>query len=136
MIRVVLDTNVIVSAMLSPQGPPGLILELAIHRDLEFAHTSRIVAEYRGVLARPRLALDPVDVERVLDIVETAGIPVIAPPWPLALPDPADGEFLACAAAAAAILITGNIRHFPVASRRGVDVLSPRAFVDRLQLSA
>jgi putative PIN family toxin of toxin-antitoxin system len=136
LIRVVLDTNIVVSAMLSPQGPPGLILELAIHRDLEVAHTPRIVAEYRGVLARPRLALDPADVERVLNILETVGIPAIALPWPLALPDQADGEFLACAAAAGAILITGNLRHFPAASRREVEVMSPRAFVDRLRLSA
>ncbi|MCW5740614.1 MAG: PIN domain-containing protein [Alphaproteobacteria bacterium] len=121
--------------MLSPQGPPGLILELVIDRGLDVAHTPRIVAEYRGVLARPRLALDPADVERVVNILETAGTPAIAPPWPLALPDPADGEFLACAAAARAILITGNLRHFPAASRREVEVMSPRAFVDRLQLS-
>jgi uncharacterized protein len=136
LIRIVLDTNVVVSALLSPRGPPGLIVDLVIEGGLEVAHTPRIVAEYRDVLARPRLALDPADVDHVLSVIEDRGVPAIAPPWPLALPDPSDGEFLACAAAAVAIVITGNIRHFPAGSRRGVDVLSPRAFVDRLQLSA
>ncbi|MGE0422297.1 MAG: putative toxin-antitoxin system toxin component, PIN family [Reyranellaceae bacterium] len=135
MIRVILDTNVVVSALLSPHGPPGLILDLVLDGALEVAQTPRIVAEYRDVLARPRFALDPAEVEHVLGFLENEGVAAIAPPWPMALPDPADGEFLACAAAAAAILISGNLRHFPARSRRGVDVMSPRAFVDRLQSS-
>jgi putative PIN family toxin of toxin-antitoxin system len=136
LIRIVLDTNVVVSGLLSPHGPPGLVLDLVIEGSLEVAYTPRIVAEYREVLARPRLALDTAEIDHVLNVIDDLGVPAIAPPWPLTLPDPSDGEFLACAAAAAAILITGNLRHFPAAARRGVDVMSPRAFVDRLQHSA
>lgn len=135
MIRIVLDTNVVVSGLLSPDGPPGAILDLAIDGALEIAHTPRVVAEYSRVLIRPRLGLDPAEIAHVLDTFDRIGLSVIAPPWPVPLPDAADSEFLACAAAAAAVLVTGNLRHFPAAARLGVDVLSPRAFIDRLQLS-
>lgn len=55
------------------------------------------------------------------------------PPWPVALPDPDDEPFLAVAAATASVLVTGNLRHFPVATRQGIAVLTPREFVDRLR---
>jgi predicted nucleic acid-binding protein len=55
------------------------------------------------------------------------------PPWPVALPDPDDERFLAVAAATAGVLVTDNVRHFPVASRRGVIVLTPREFLDRVR---
>jgi predicted nucleic acid-binding protein len=49
------------------------------------------------------------------------------------LPDPDDEPFLSVAAAAAAVLISGNLRHFPVRVRAEVTVLSPRAFVDGMR---
>jgi putative PIN family toxin of toxin-antitoxin system len=129
--RVVVDTNVLVSGALSATGPPGWIVEALIAGALTPVFDSAILAEYRDVLSRVELAL-PVDrVLELIDAIESLGIPVTTTPWPERLPDPDDAPFLAAALAAHCVLVTGNLRHFPIRFRRGVDVASPREFVDR-----
>lgn len=96
----------------------------------------RIVAEYVDVLRRPRLALAPAEVQRVLDAVERFGRSVVGELVPdLVLPDAADLPFVEVAVGGRAdALVTGNARHFvPVAGSHDVPVLSPRAFLDALQ---
>jgi hypothetical protein len=56
-----------------------------------------------------------------------------APPWPAHLPDADDEPFLGVAAATGSALVTGNVRHVPAASRRGVVVVTPREFKERLR---
>ncbi|MCH7571195.1 MAG: putative toxin-antitoxin system toxin component, PIN family, partial [Deltaproteobacteria bacterium] len=51
--RVVLDTNVLVSALLRPAGPPARILDLILGRQVTLALDNRIFDEYRNVLALP-----------------------------------------------------------------------------------
>ena len=53
MIRVVLDTNVLVSGLLSEHGPPGLIVDLVFAGELALVYDARLLAEYRDVLVRP-----------------------------------------------------------------------------------
>jgi predicted nucleic acid-binding protein len=48
------------------------------------------------------------------------------------LPDPDDLPFLEVAATLRVPLVTSNLRHFPIRSRRGVEVVTPRQFLDRL----
>ncbi|MPZ20843.1 MAG: putative toxin-antitoxin system toxin component, PIN family [Luteitalea sp.] len=129
----VLDTNVLVSGILSEHGPPGWIVDLVMARELATAYDSRIIAEYRDVLARTELKLSPERVNRVLFAIQDAGVLVTPLPWPVALPDADDEPFLASAKAAGAPLVTGNLRHYPTASRCGVTVLSPRQFLETLR---
>jgi putative PIN family toxin of toxin-antitoxin system len=131
--RVVLDTNVLVSGVLSPVGPPGLLLDLVLARDLTLIVEPRVVAEYRDVLARPRFRLDPRRVELLIDTLEAIGIPVVGRPWPASLPDPDDEVFLGAAAAGEAVLVTGNLVDYPEALRLGIAVWSPRECLDRLR---
>lgn len=131
--NVVLDTNVLVSALLSPFRPPGRILDLVLAGDLAVAYDDRVLGEYRQVLARARFAFDPRAVEDLLFYVECAGQAVVAPPLDLHLPDPDDRIFLEVAAAARAILVSGNLRHFPPAQRQTVVVLAPSAFLEHWQ---
>lgn len=133
MIRAVLDTNVLVAGILSEHGPPGWIVDLVAAHELAVVHDSRIMAEYREVLARPELRLNPVRVARLLSVVQNAGILVSPLPIPVALPDPDDEPFLAAAKAASVVLVTGNLRHFPTSARGGVVVVTPREFVERLR---
>lgn len=126
---VVLDTNVLVSALLSPFGHPARVLDLVLAGEVDSAHDDRTLAEYRAVLRRERFGFDPGAVDDLLRFLTTEGTPVIARPWPGALPDPDDLPFLEVAAAAAATLVTGNVRHFPAEHVQPVPVMTPAAFV-------
>lgn len=132
--RVVLDSNVLVAGLLSAAGPPGWIVEAALAGELEPAFDMAIRQEYGEVLRRPEFQFPPAQMEALLVALDQFGFHVAAaPPWPIALPDPDDEPFLAVAAAAASVLVTGNLRHFPVSSRQGVIVLTPREFVNRIK---
>jgi putative PIN family toxin of toxin-antitoxin system len=130
--RLVLDTNVVVSGILSPKGPPGRLLDLAFDEHLQLVVEPRILQEYRDVLLRPRFALPEAAVHRLVDRLEDLATQVLAGPWPHPLPDPDDAVFLATAKAGMALLVTGNIAHFPPALRGTVEVLRPRELTDRL----
>jgi uncharacterized protein len=125
---VVLDTNVIVSALLSPFGPPGRILDLVLAGEIQLAFDDRILAEYRQVLQRPRFGFDLVSIDELLVYMEQTGQAVVALPILVHLPDPADLVFLEVAAAAHVPLISGNLRHFPIDQRAGVTVHPPAQF--------
>jgi predicted nucleic acid-binding protein len=130
----VLDTNVLVSGVLSAKAPPGWIVEAVLGGTVELAIDDRIRGEYEEVLRRPELRLTPALVEPLLSAIdEFALYAPAAEPCAVPLPDPADEPFLAVAAATASLLVTGHLRHFPARCRAGVEVLSPREFVDRLR---
>lgn len=132
--RVVIDSNVVVSAMISPHGPPAQVVRSALQRDLGLCHDDRILAEYREVLLRPKFGFDAEDVRAMLDGIEWIGETVFANPLSVELPDPDDLPFLEVAAAAKAdALVTGNSRHYrPVKGRHDVRVLTPPELVDLL----
>jgi uncharacterized protein len=102
--------------------------------DLDIALNMAIRQEYDEVLRRPEFHFPAPRVDTLLSIVDWFGLFVAAvPPWPVTLPDPDDEPFLGVAAATDSVLVTGNLRHFPVRSRRGVAVLIPRELVERLR---
>ena len=128
--KVVLDTNILVSARLSSFGNPARILDLVLLGDLRLVYDDRILAEYREVLARPRFGLDTEDVGELLSYLQTEGMAVTAPSLQNCLPDPDDLPFLEVAAAVGALLITGNTKHFPAEQLGDVQVLTPADFLD------
>lgn len=130
--RIVVDTNVLVSGLLSPSGPPGRVLDLLVSRRAFALYDDRILLEYREVLARPRLRINPVLAELLLSTIELDGMLVPAPPLPVQLPDPDDLPFLEVAVAgAAAALVSGNVRHFEAAAGQlSVPLMPPAAFLD------
>lgn len=129
--KVVLDTNVLVSGFLNPYGPPGSILGLAASGDLTLCYDARILAEYREVLLRPKFELDARAVDDFLAQAEAEGEPAAAAPLPHRLPDHSDEPFLEAALGGRAeCLVTGNRRHFPALLCLGMKVLSPAEFVD------
>jgi putative PIN family toxin of toxin-antitoxin system len=132
--RIVLDTNILVSGLWSPFGPPGEIVGLVAAGALPLLLDERILGEYREVLARRGLGFDPRRVDSLLLQVEATGEFVVALPLPERLPDPDDEAFLEVALASHAdFLVTGNLRHFPARLRQGVAVVSPREFVEALR---
>lgn len=136
--RAVVDANVLVSALLSPHGPPSQVVSLALQGDLVSLHDSRILAEYQDVLARATFNFDPEDVRVLLDGIARTGETVVAKPLPLTLPDPDDLPYLEVAVAAGAdALVTGNARHYrPSRGTHRMKILSPRECLDLLALES
>ncbi len=130
--RVVVDTNVLVSGVLSASGPPGWIVEAIVAGELEPAFDGSIRAEYEDVLRRPELSLPPASVAVLLDALDWFGFEVTVPPWSKALPDPDDAPFLAVSASLGCPLVTGNLRHYPSRARGATIVLTPREFLNHL----
>jgi len=129
--KIVLDTNVLVSGLLQPLGPSGQIVRLVASGDLVLGHDPRILVEYREVLLREKFHFDPERVVALMDQIRAGGIEVVASPLPFRLPDPDDEVFLEVAVAAGArCLVTGNLKDYPAAARQGVEVVPPRRFID------
>jgi uncharacterized protein len=133
--KVVLDTNVIVSAILTAQGVCAQILDMLTEGVFGIYVDDRILAEYDTVLRRPQLHLILDDAAEVMAWIRSVAEPVGAVPLPVELPDAGDMPFLEVAASASAILVTGNTRHYPKRGRVGVTVLTPREFLELLRRS-
>jgi putative PIN family toxin of toxin-antitoxin system len=131
--KVVLDTNVIVSAVLTAHGVCAQIFDMLTDGVFGIYVDERILAEYESVLRRPQLHLIPDDAAEVMEWIRSVAEPVGTVPLPAELPDPGDMPSLEVAASAGAILLTGNSRHYPKRSRVGVTVLSPREFIELLR---
>lgn len=129
--KIVLDTNVLVSGLLQALGPSGQIVRLVASGELALCHDPRIMAEYREVLLRERFRFDPARVEALMEQIRAGGIPVAARPLAVRLPDPDDEPFLEVALAGGIrCLVTGNLKHYPTEARQGIEVLAPRAFIE------
>ena len=127
-----LDTNVLVSGLLSPFGPPGEIVRLVSAGAVTLCLDARILTEYDEVLARSRFWFDGDSVAALLDYLDAASETVAAEPLRERLPDADDEPFLEVAVASSAdYLVTGNLAHFPEPARAGVTVLTPAHFIER-----
>jgi putative PIN family toxin of toxin-antitoxin system len=135
-VRVVLDTNVLVSAVLTAQGTCARIVDMIADGVLDLYADDRILAEYDSVLHRPELRIAPEDAGVILDLIRSITDTVAAIPLPVQLPDPDDAAFLEVAAASGSILITGNARHYPKNSHAGVSIMSPSEFLELLRGSS
>ena len=112
--RIVIDTNVLVSAALKPSGRQALVLELVAFRAVEMFVSEAILAEYREVFSRPKFSrLDPKDVSRLLALIE-AEATMVTTTAKLAISEhDSDNRFYECAEAASAdYIVTGNSKHF------------------------
>lgn len=132
--RIVLDTNVLVSGVLNPHGSPGRCLDLILGGDLTLLFDDRLLAEYRDVLLRPRFGFVAADVVALIDYLVAEGHSISAPPLDSRLPDPDDLPFLEVAVAGNAdALVTGNLRHFPKESVSAeVEILAPAQLLERI----
>jgi putative PIN family toxin of toxin-antitoxin system len=130
MIRVVIDTNVLVSALLTSGGLPEAVINLAISGEVQWFASESVLAEYKEVLKRPRLAIDSGKAaDARAGILATVSV-ISAAVRVAAASDSDDNQFLECAEAAQAhYLVTGNIRHFPEVWKE-TRIVTPREFID------
>jgi putative PIN family toxin of toxin-antitoxin system len=113
-LRLVLDTNIVVSAALKPAGLQRTVFLLALTKPARLYLSPPVLAEYGTVLSRVELHIRKGLRQQLLQLLENRAY-FVAPSSSLQVTsDPADNIFLECADAARAdYLITGNQRHFP-----------------------
>ena len=132
MVRVVLDTNIIVSACLSPAGAPATIVELALLGEFTLCLSPAVLSEYREVLNRRKFSRQTERIEIVLDGVEKISEIFTSEGRLNISPDKEDNHLLECAQASRAdFLVTGNRKHFPdhLGQTR---IVTPREFLTEL----
>ena len=113
MLKVVLDTNVLVSALWIPAGNASAIINLILSDKILPCFDQRILNEYRAVLSRKRLSFPAGEVDELLAEITCRGIPVTVLSSSVKMPDETDRKFYDTAKYCEAYLITGNSRHYP-----------------------
>lgn len=133
-LRLVLDTNIVVSAALKPEGLQRTVVLLAMTKPARWYVSEPILAEYDLVLARPELKIRRSLRQQLLQLIKNHGRIVVPSRLAQITSDPADNIFVECADAARAdYLVTGNQRHFPqfwkntkiIASSEFLSVIAP-----------
>jgi len=126
--RVVLDTNVLVSALWSANNRLAQILALVIDGSLLLCYDAEIIVEYEEVLSRPHLAFRFAEsrVDEIIGKIKADGLCVVVKPSTMPLVDEDDRCFYDVAKSCNAILITGNAKHYPVEPF----IMSPAGFLD------
>ena len=128
---VILDSNVIFSALRSPNGSSNILVRAALIGRLRIALTTPLCLEYEDVTNRTGAnPLRPDQVRAVLDqLTAVASHHRVLYRWPV-LPDPADEKVLEAAVSSrAAFLVTYNLRDFPGVSVPGLTICEPRPFL-------
>ena len=114
MIRLVLDTNILVSANVNDEGLEAMVVSLGLNKKVQLCVSEPVLTEYEQVLSYPRLKFVPKQITVFLERLRSASILVAPTHTVSASPDEPDNRFLECAEAAGAdFLVTGNKRHFP-----------------------
>jgi uncharacterized protein len=128
-LRLVIDTNVVISAALKPEGLQRTTFLLAITKPARLYVSQPILAEYADVLARPELKIRKGLRRQLLQLIRNRGNLVVPSRRLEVSGDPDDNRFLECADAARAdYLVTGNLRHFPRFWKR-TKIITPREFI-------
>jgi len=129
MTNVVVDTNVLVSSALVPVGNPAKIIDLIrVNAVIQVYYSIEILAEYSDVLSRPRLNIAADKQTRAIGAIIKAGILVDPVASKVPLPDESDRIFYDAAREGGAILITGNLKHYPDEEF----IMTPSQFLDSL----
>ncbi|MCL1911238.1 MAG: putative toxin-antitoxin system toxin component, PIN family [Leptospirales bacterium] len=127
--QLVLDTNIIISAFISPYGKPSYIMKMILGGKAKLCYNSIILNEYERVALRPKFSekIDSNNILRFFDIIRSIGISFNPHHSNIKMPDESDRIFYDTAKESKSILITGNLKHFP----KEAFIMSPSDFLKR-----
>ena len=129
----VIDTNVVISAMLKPNSIPGEIVNLVADGKIIPLFDEKILAEYTDVINRPKFKFSQERIESILSRMTSRGQFIEAKDFEDELPDPKDVIFYHVVLTARedvdAYLVTGNLKHFPIKPF----VVTPREMLDIIE---
>lgn len=137
--RIVLDTNVLVSALIQSRGPSALLVDAWLDATFELVTLVDQLAEFRDVLDTPRIRkrIKPAEAEELLDLIDAEAIVPQSVPADVDLsPDPDDNAIIATAIVGnAELIVTGDKGHLlSLREVEGIPIVTPREAVERLGL--
>ena len=128
----VIDTNILVSALLSPKNDSATVqvIEKVLQKKIIPVYSEEIFAEYHNVLHRKKFNFSVENVDYMLEAIKTFGILVNPAEIEIILPDMKDVPFYKIILENADYyLVTGNIKHFPKVDR----VITAREMINLLE---
>lgn len=132
--KIVIDTNVLRSALTSKNGASFKLLSLLAEERFSVSISTTLILEYEAVLKREVANLDHRYIDDILDYICAVGEKEeIFFLWRPLLKDPNDDFLLELAVKANAHIVTYNVKDFIQASRFGIRVLTPREFLGEIQ---
>lgn len=139
MIRVVIDTNILVSGIISPKSSPAKIIDFWRERKLTFVTSLKILAEVKRVLSYPRISqkyhLGPSETEEIIKGFSVFS-EICSPKERVSVvkDDPADNKFLEAAICAGVQFIVSGDKHLlRLKEYRGIKIISARQFLEELE---
>jgi putative PIN family toxin of toxin-antitoxin system len=127
--KIVLDTNVLVSGLINPKGVPAKILNLILNEKIIVLYDNRIIREYETVLSRRKFRFEKEIIEPLIDFIKHEGSFIAADPLKIKFEDEDDKMFLEVAKSGdAEYLITGNIVYFP----NEQFIVTPKEFIEKI----
>jgi len=131
--KVVIDTNIIIAAFITPNGLPARVIDLVVSDEkMAICYNEGILAEYEEVLLREKFKkynFDPDKIKSFMYNVKQIGIFVDPPKSDIFMPHESDRNFYDTANESGAILITGNAKHYP---RKKSFIMSPVEFLQHI----
>ncbi len=133
MLKVVLDTNVLISAILFG-GKPRQILEKTIRGEIRLCISEPILDEFRGVLQRPKFDFSPEMIEVILtELTRVADFVNPSKRIGVVLEDPEDNRVLECAVEAEAnYIVTGDSHLLKLSRYQNIEIVNAVAFLEKL----
>ena len=113
--KLVLDTNVIVSAFINPNGKPSQVVKLIFQHEAELFYNPAILFEYETVMSRPKFSrfISVDSIYRLIDLIGKIGTSYDPFPSKILMPDESDRIFYDTAYGSCSFLISGNLKHYP-----------------------
>jgi putative PIN family toxin of toxin-antitoxin system len=125
--KIVLDTNIIVSAFINPKGTPGEIISLILAKKITICYDNKIFSEYMEILKNSKFNFDNILVDEFLDFIKENGEYIIAVPQKIKFSDEDDKMFYdVYKSSDAYYIITGNKKHFP----NEKNIITPREYIE------
>lgn len=127
---IVLDTNVLVSALITPFGNAARILDMVLLGELKLLYDDRILSEYGEVLQRAKFSFEKNDIDNLLSFIDAEGIRITSTPVNYPIIDKDDIPFIEVAVSGEAeALIAGNKRHFKGKFAKQTKIMTPDVFI-------
>jgi putative PIN family toxin of toxin-antitoxin system len=138
-LKAVIDSNVLISALLNSAGKPRQVVSSLESSAFTFFYPKQLIAELQNAPSKPKLAakVTRVQVSRLIDLLERKGVLTEPEQIPPVSRDPKDDVFLACAAACTAdFLVTGDDDLLNLQKYGNTRIVTPREFLDILASGA
>ena len=112
MMKDVLDTNILVLALLSPYGSAAQVFDYVLNGSIAMCYDSRIMAEYLDVLSRPKFKFNQKWVDQIIEYISQTGISIVPEPINIDFQDLDDKVFYEVAIQVEGYLVTENAKHY------------------------